>query len=243
MLVTGGTGRAGVELVRQLRTGGRDVRVASRSAGAGRTVVDYVSGAGLAAALSGVDTVVHCVGGTAGPDRTALDSVVRAARAVSGQPHLIYLSIVGVDQIPVGYYRGKYAAELSLEASGLPFTVQRATQFHELIADWLGVLVRLPIGLAPQGISFQPISVETVATRLVDLVQAGASGRAEDIGGPEVLGIRELAEQFLAATGRRRRLVGVRLPGRTVHALESGANLTPEHALPGLSFADYLRAR
>ncbi len=243
VLVTGGTGRAGSELVRQLRSGGHEVRVASRSAGEGRTVVDYASGAGLVAALDGADSVVHCVGGTAGTDRSALEAVVRTARAMATRPHLIYLSIVGVDRIPLGYYRGKYAAELSLEASGLPFTVQRATQFHELVAGLVKVLCRPPIALVPQGIAFQPLSTTAVATRLIELIQAGPSGRTEDIGGPEVLGIRVLTEQFLAAAGRHRRLVDLRLPGRVAGSLESGANLTPDHAQSGPTFTDYLRSR
>ena len=243
VLVTGGTGRAGAELVRQLRAGGHEVRVASRSAGEDRVVVDYASGAGLVAALDGIDTVVHCVGGTAGTDRSALEAVVRAARAVAARPHLIYLSIVGVDRIPLGYYRGKYAAELSLEASGLPFTVQRATQFHQLVGGLVKVLCRPPVALVPQGVAFQPISTATVATRLVELVQAGPGVRAPDVGGPEVLSLRELAEQFLAAGGRHRRLVDLPLPGRVVGSLKSGANLTADHALPGPTFADYLRSR
>jgi uncharacterized protein YbjT (DUF2867 family) len=246
VLVTGGTGLLGRAVVARLTTAGHDVRVLSRTAtGSGAVVGDLATGSGLDAAVAGVDTVVHCASDPRDPgpvDVTGTRWLATAARR-AGDPHMVYVSIVGVDRIPLPYYRAKAEAEREVALSGLPWTTLRATQFHEFTADLLERLTRLPIVLAPQGWRFQPVDVNEVADRLVAAVDAGPAGRLPDLGGPEVLTVAELARAYLAATGRRRPVVPLPVPGRFSAAFRAGADLSPDNRAAGQTFTAFLDER
>lgn len=215
VLVTGGTGVLGTHLVRELRARERDVRVLSRSeppsvpSGVSAAQGDVRTGAGLDAAMADVDCIVHAATSPfRRARRTEVEGVanVLAAADDAGIEHVVYVSIVGVDSMRlVPYYRAKWAAEQVVEQAPMGWTIQRITQFHELIEQ----LLRLPAAIRTSNLSFQPIAAADAAVRLADLVEAGPGGRAEDIGGPEVLGIRELAAQRRQVTGKRTRLLRV----------------------------------
>lgn len=250
VLVTGGTGLLGRAVAGELAATGRTVRILSRRPGDTGSAVDTVvgdlaTGAGLATALRGVDAVVHAASDPRHPrpvDVEGTHRLVEAARR-AGEPHLVHVSIVGIDRIPWPYYRAKLAAERAVEASGLPWTVLRATQFHEFTGDLLGRLAHLPVVPAPRGWRFQPVDVREVAARLVAAVDAGPAGRLPDLGGPEVLTVPELAELHLTATGRRRRVVAIPAPGAFSRALRAGANLAPAGRAGGRTFAQFLAER
>lgn len=242
ILVTGGTGSLGRVVVDLLVGGGHDVRVASRRPQPPNgerpytwVTVDYRSGDGLEAAVNGVDTIIHCAGSL----RVAVDQELIAAARQAGAPHLVYISIVGVDRVPFGYYRTKHAAEKLIENSGLPWTILRATQFHDLIRLLLAITARSPIMLVPD-IRFQPVDVREVAARLAELATAAPAGRVADMGGPKVHDIRELAAIYLRATGRRRLVLPIRLPGKAFLGYRQGGHLTPDHAVGTITFDDYL---
>lgn len=248
ILVTGGTGNLGRTVVQGLLDDGRQVRVASRRqepAGPGRpyewATVDYRRGAGLDAACRGTSAVVHCASAMLGGEVRLARAVIEAARR-AGSPHIVYISIVGVDRIPFSYYRTKLAAEREFEKSGLPVTILRATQFHDLIRGVLDVAVRSPLMPLPAVGSFQPIEVAEVGRRLADLAVGEPAGRVPDIGGPEVRGVRDLADSYLRATGRRRRVLPIGLPGKTVRAFRAGWNLTPQNRFGTRTFEEFLRA-
>jgi uncharacterized protein YbjT (DUF2867 family) len=179
-----------------------------------------------------VDVVVHCI--------QPIDSVIDAALRM-GRPRIVYISIVGVDRIPMSLYRTKYADERHLEASGLPWSVLRATQFHDLVAVLLRVLAAPPMLLLPKGFRIQPVDVSEVGDRLAGLALGAPTGRIDELGGPEVRTIRSLAGAYLQQTGRRRRIVEVPLPGAAGRALRAGHNLTPDHADGRITFEEYLR--
>jgi uncharacterized protein YbjT (DUF2867 family) len=250
VLVTGGTGELGRLVVEQLVAGGEEVRVLSRRTAPGapgvRTVVgDLRTGAGVQEAVEGVDAVVHCASDPRTPKAVDVEGTRRLAEAaVQGhRPHLVHVSIVGVDRIPLGYYRAKLAAERLVEESGLPFTVQRATQFPSLLQSLLTAQARLPALLCPRGFRFQPVDPADVADRLVQHVRNGPAGRAPDIGGPQVLPIEDLARTWLTATGRSRAVLRVPVPGRLGRAFRSGANLCPDHAVGVRTWEQALPAR
>lgn len=248
ILVTGGTGTLGRAVVRRARDAGLDVRIASRrpkparqpGGAPGWSTVDYRTGAGLAAALADVATIVHCATGMTTEARIAR-AVTEAARR-AGTPHLVYVSIVGVDRIPFGYYRGKFEAERIIAESGLPHTIQRATQFHNLVVTIAAALAKSPILPVPAGIRVQPIDVGEVADRLVAHAQAGPAGPAEDIGGPQVREFPDLAAAYLKSVGQHRRMLPIRLPGKAFRAFRAGGNLTPEHAVGRVTFEEFLAA-
>lgn len=236
VLVTGGTGTVGRVVVDNLITAGKNVRVLSRGRRRHhRTDVQHVvgdlrTGDGLDAAVDGVDTIVHCV-------RSAQHLVAAAKRA--GSPHLLYVSIVGVDRVPFAFYRKIFAVEQVIAGSGLPWTVLRATQFHDLIALMLRMLAKPPVMAVPSA-SFQPVDVREVGEQLARLALGEPVGRAPDFGGPQVRAFSDLAHRYLAIVGKRRPIVPIRVPGKVFGAYRSGWHLAPEHAAGTITFEQYL---
>jgi len=239
LLVTGGTGTLGRATVPLLAAAGHAVRVLSRRTGPGLTTGDLERGEGLARALDGIHTVVHLATSGGARDVRAAANLAKAA-AAAGIEHLVAVSIVGVDNVPLPYYQAKLEVERRLSAAGLPLTVQRATQFHDLIVGILRGQRSSPLLFVPD-IPMQPIDVGVVAAALVELVAAGPAGRVADLGGPRVERFTELAEAWQRHVGRQRPVVPVRLPGRTFAAYARGGHLTGTGAVTaGPSFADFL---
>ncbi len=237
ILVTGGTGQLGSAVVARLRTAGEEVRVLSRRAGPDVVRGDLRTGRGVDSAVAGVDAIVHCA--TDFRHETTLARILAEAARWAGAPHLVYVSIVGVDRVPLGYYRAKHETERLLAASGVPCTIQRATQFHGLVRTLLAGASRLPVVPVPR-ISFQPVDVRDVARRLADLVRGDPAGRVADFGGPEILTATELAAAVGETTGRVRRIVPLTVPGETFRAYAGGGHLTPEHRDGEITFREYL---
>jgi len=242
--VAGGTGTVGRHVVDVVRETGHEPVVLTRSTG-----VDLVTGDGLADALPGVDVVVDVTSVQTMSDaasRAFFGAVTRnllAAETAAGVRHHVALSIAGVDDAPYSYYAGKVLQEQLVEAGPVPWTILRATQFHDLLIQMFTTAART--GLLPvlAGTSFQPVALDDVADRLADLVDGPAQGRANDLGGPEVRPMADLARAWLAASGRRRALVPLRLPGAIARGYRDGAHLTPEHADGAVTFEQFLAAR
>jgi uncharacterized protein YbjT (DUF2867 family) len=237
VLVVGGTGVLGRVVVDQLLASGAGVRILSR--GRRRHIhddVEYVcgdlrTGAGLDAAVSGIDTIVQCA--------EHVHHLLAAAKEADS-PHLVYTSIVGIDRIPLGLYRRKLADEQRIADSGLPWTVLRATQFHDLIAVLLRMLAKPPVLAVPAGVSFQPVDVREVGDRLAHLALGEPAGRAPDFGGPQIRALTDLARSYLAMVSKRRPILPVRLPGRAFRLFRAGEHLAPEHAEGTVTFEQYL---
>jgi len=237
ILVTGGTGQLGSAVVTRLRAAGEEVRVLSRRAAPGVVRGDLRTGRGIDTAVAGVDAVVHCATDFL-HETTLARTLIEAARWAGG-PHLVYVSIVGVDRVPLGYYRAKHETEELFAASGLPYTIQRATQFHGLVRALLAGASRLPVVPVPR-ISFQPVDVRDVARRLAAHAVDDPAGRAPDFGGPEILTATELAQAVGEVTGRHKRIVPVKVPGETFRAYADGGHLTPGHREGEITFREYL---
>src|ERR671912_1398770 len=169
IVVTGGSGGLGREVVSRLRN--RQVHTVAASR---RTGFDLATGEGVREVLADADVVVHAAT-NARFRKVDLDGtrrIIRILQERSQPPHLIYVSIVGVDRSPFPYYRAKYACELVLERSGLPVTVVRATQFHTLLRSIGQFSARGPIALVPRGMAFQSCDNLWVADQLVSLALA-----------------------------------------------------------------------
>ncbi|MEJ1199755.1 MULTISPECIES: SDR family oxidoreductase [unclassified Streptomyces] len=241
ILVTGGTGTLGRLVTERLRADGHEVRVLSRHAQP--YAVDLrAGGSGLDVALGGVDTVVHCATSPRGGDEQAATNLIAAARR-AGVGHLVYISIVGVDRVPLGYYRSKLAVERLVEESGLGWTVLRATQFHDLVVQVLQALAKAPVVLLPARVCDQPVEVAEVTERLAELAGGAPAGRVADLGGPEVRTFESLARAYLGATGRRRAVVKVPLAGKAYRGFRTGGHLAPERAVGKGTFEEYLAGR
>lgn len=255
ILVTGGTGTLGRLVVARLRAAGEDVRVLSRTSREPADGVDFVvgdleTGTGIAGAVDGVQVVVHCAGSAKGDEDKARTLV--AAASAAGVAHLVYISVVGADRVPVvgrvdrmmfGYFASKRAAEEVVAESGVPFTTLRATQFHDLVLTTAQQMTKLPVVPAPTGLQFQPIDADEVAARLTELALGAPAGLVPDMGGPQAYLLADLVRGYLRATHRRRPIVALRPPGKAAAALRAGANLTPEHAVGRRTWEDFLADR
>ena len=255
VLVTGGTGTLGSQVVPLLQQAGGDVRVLSRSAheagGVEHVQGDLMTGAGIEAGVADVDTIVHCAG-TQKDDEVKTANLVSAIRARGGsRPHLVFISVVGAERVPVVsrldrmmfvYFASKRAAELVVERSGLPWTTLRATQFHDLALMTLRGLAKSPLMPYFSGVRFQPVDSGEVAARLAELSQGSPAGLVDELGGPRTYPMRDLARSYLAASGQRRLLVPLRAGGAAGRAIRAGANLTPNHADGHRTWEDFLAA-
>jgi uncharacterized protein YbjT (DUF2867 family) len=198
---------------------------------------DIRTGTGLAAALDGVDTVIQSVAAARSQKATELDGM-RALVAARGDRHVIDVSIVGVDRHPFAYYRAKLEAERLLEQAGGNWTIQRATQFHDLVDRFLA----LPVSAKTPHLRFQPVAPDDVSARLAELVSAGPSGHAPDFGGPEILPIDELNRIRATVTGKRARLLPLPAVG-FLKAFDQGAHLAPDHLSGTQTWEAWLTAR
>ncbi|WP_225821785.1 SDR family oxidoreductase [Streptomyces naphthomycinicus] len=200
IVVIGGTGLIGSQVVALVRAHGHEAVPASPSRG-----VDALTGEGLAEALRGADVVVDVSNSPSFETEAALDFFTRSAQHLfaaereAGVRHHVALSIVGVDQVPdYGYYRAKVAQEEAVRGSGVPYSIVRATQFFEFIAPVMdmsteGTRVRLP------STRLRPIASADVAAAVAEAAEGEPSGGIRDIAGPEVYGLDRLGEITLAA--------------------------------------------
>jgi len=251
ILVTGGTGDLGSKLVERFAAAGHTVRVLSRRARPSDATTEWSQGdmetdAGLGEAVAGADIVVHAAtgGGTRAkadvPGTRNLLAACKGART----PHFFYISIVGIEKIPLGYYKVKLECERLIEASGVSWSNLRATQFHQLMDGFLRMFSRVPFVLpVPKSFKFQPIDTTEVADRMVEHAPNGPSGRLPDIGGPEVLTFGDLARAWLRASGKRRPIVNVPLMGGVARGYKAAYNCTPEHAEGEVTWEDWLRRK
>ena len=255
ILVTGGTGTLGQLLVPRLLAAGRDLRILSRTDrkaadGIQFVVGDLATGEGVEAAVAGIHTVVHCAG-TAKGDEDKARNLVKAAKK-AGVQHLVYISVVGADRIPIvsgidramfGYFGAKFAAERIIAESGIPWTTLRATQFHDLFLTTAMQMAKLPVIPIPSGVQFQPVDADEVAARLAELALGEPAGLVADMAGPRVYPMADLIRGYLRARGKRRLMIPMRLPGRAAAALRSGANLSLQRASGHRTWESFLAER
>ncbi|MGA1836172.1 SDR family oxidoreductase [Herbiconiux sp. 11R-BC] len=252
--VAGGTGAVGRHVVDAARERGHEVVVLSRAVG-----VDLAGAAGsgavdprLAGMLGGAAAVIDVTSvqtQSAAASERFFGTVTRtllAAEEAAGVGHHLALSIVGSDRAPFGYYAGKALQERLVGEGRIPFTILRATQFHEFAQQLLGQFSLGPVSVVPTMVS-QPVAAREVGEKLVLLAEGGAAGRAPDLAGPEVLRMADMVRSYAAAAatpttaGRRRRVLEVPLPGGFGKALRDGTLLAgPAAELGRQRFAEWV---
>jgi len=255
LLVTGGTGTLGHHVVPLLQDAGHDVRILSRRHYPAQDGVEYVAGdlsinEGIDAAVAGVETVIHCAGSAKGDDVKA-QRLVDAARK-AGVKHLVFISVVGADRVPIvsgidramfGYFGSKLAAERIVASSGIPRTILRATQFHDLQLTVVEQMAKLPFIPVPADVSFQPVDAAEVASQLVELALGHPAGLVPDLAGPRIYTMSDLIRVYLSARGLRRLMLPLWLPGKAARAMRAGANLAPDRAVGRRTWEDFLAQR
>jgi uncharacterized protein YbjT (DUF2867 family) len=208
IVIIGGTGLIGSKTVPILRQGGHEVVAASPNTG-----VNTITGEGLKEAMAGTQVVIDLANSPSFEAKAVLEFFqtagrnLLAAEAAAGVRHHVALSIVGTDRTrDNGYFRAKVAQEKLIEASGIPYTTIRSTQFLEFLGGIAasgaeGSVVRISPGL------FQPIAADDVAA-IVAHVALGAPRRGIiEIAGPERAPFSDIVARYLKAVGDPREVV------------------------------------
>jgi uncharacterized protein YbjT (DUF2867 family) len=207
IVVIGGTGLIGSRTVAILRQRGHEAVVASPSTG-----VNTITRQGLDEAMAGTGVVIDLADSPSFEDKAVLEFFetsgrnLLAAEAAAGVRHHVLLSMVGTDRRDKGYARGKVAQEKLVEASGIPYTIIRSTEFLEFLASIAasstnGNIVRLSPGL------FQPIAADDVAATVADVALAAPRNGILEIAGPERGLLNEIVARYLKAVGDGRQVV------------------------------------
>jgi uncharacterized protein YbjT (DUF2867 family) len=238
--VAGGTGAVGRHIVDALTQAGHKVTVLARSTG-----VDLLASEGLVAALGSVSVVIDVSNSPASSRRKAVEFFDRAttnllsAERQAGVRHHVALSIVGIDRVDLGYYLSKRRQEELVRAGDVPWTILRATQFHEFPAQ---LADRVPGPLLPvPTMTTQPVAAREVAQTLIELALAEPTGQITELAGPEVHQMPDLARRLLRARGAHRAVLPIRLPGRLGRALAGDGLLPTDGARRGTqTFSDWL---
>lgn len=237
--VAGGTGTVGRLVVERARERGHEVYVLSRSEG-----VDLAGDEPLD--LSGVGTIIDVASietASAAKSKAFFAAVTRkllAAGQAAGVGHYLLLSIVGIDQAPHGYYAGKLEQERLTTEGPLPWTILRATQFHEFAGQIFTRMKVGPVSVVPV-MQSQPVAAGEVATRLIDLAEVGPSERVPDLAGPKAERMADLSRRWAEATGTAGRVVELPLPGGLGRGMRDGTLLArPDAHLGRQSFEQWL---
>ena len=208
IVVIGGTGLIGSKVVEKLKQKGHEAIAAAPNTG-----VNTITGEGLKEAMAGAQVVIDLANSPSFEDKAVLEffetsgrNLLAAEAAAGSVRHHVALSIVGTDRSDNGYFRAKVAQEKLIEASGIPYTIIRSTQFLEFlrgIADSSadGNLVRLPPVL------FQPIAADDVAASVADVALAAPRSGIVEIAGPERAPFNEIVARYLKAVGDTREVV------------------------------------
>ncbi len=207
IVVIGGTGLIGSKVVEKLKQKGHEAIAATPNTG-----VNTITGEGLKGAMAGVQVVIDLANSPSFEDKAVLEFFetsgrnLLAAEAAAGVRHHVALSIVGIDRTDNGYFRAKVAQEKLIEASGIPYTIIRSTQFLEFLGGIVassadGNMVRLSAAL------FQPIAADDVAAIVADVALAAPRNGIVEIAGPERAPFNEIVARYLKAVGDPREVV------------------------------------
>lgn len=237
VLVTGGTGTLGRVVVAEANAAGHRAVTMSRQAApdastaARWATANIVSGEGIAAAVADMDVIIHAASdprGDPAADEEGTRRLAQAAKAARVR-HLVFVSIVGIDKIPLPYYERKLAAERALAASGQPYSILRATQFHSFIdilfrksAAYMPLVMPLPAGY-----HVQSVGLGDVAARLLRAIDDGPGGLLPDFGGPERMTARQAARVWQEARAVRKQIVSFPSFNAASRGFRAGYNTLP----------------
>ncbi len=240
--VIGASGRIGAAVAEVLKDRGHEVVPITRGGG-----VDVHSGAGLAAALRGVDVVVDAA--NAATTETAavtefFDTVahnVQREAAAAGVRHIVLISIIGIDRFSGGHYAGKLAHERAYLEGPLPVRILRAAQFHEFAGMMIDWTTRGDTAYIPK-VRTQPVAAATVAERLADLATAETAPARTEVAGPGALNLVDAAAALIARRGGPAHVEEIVDTADPDHETQAGDALLagPDTIIAGPTFAEWL---
>jgi uncharacterized protein YbjT (DUF2867 family) len=240
--VTRGSGTLGHHIVEELRSRGHDVRSLSRRSTT--YPVDLRTGAGLPDAVAGCEVVIDASNDNSKhAEETLVGGSARllAAERAIGARHHICVSIIGCDKMPLGYFRIKVGQEQVVQESATPWTIVRATQFHELISKTFASLARWHVLPLPRA-RLQPIASAEVALAIADVAEGNPPRGSVSVAGPEITDARDLARAWRSIAGAHALILPVPVPGKLGRALREGALTADQPNVRGsISFAAWLK--
>jgi uncharacterized protein YbjT (DUF2867 family) len=243
ILIIGGTGLIGSKTTVILRQRGHEVVAASPKSG-----VNTITGEGVKEAVAGAQVVIDLANSPSFEDKAVLEffqtsgRILLAAEAAAGVAHHVALSIVGTDRTPEnGYFRAKVAQEKLIEASSVPYTIIRSTQFMEFLGGIAGEATRGNVVRVSPG-AFQPIAADDVAGFVADVALAVPTNGIVEIAGPERAPFNAFVARYLKAVGDPREVVSDK-DARYFGGLVDDRSLVPlgEARLGRIGFDDWQR--
>jgi uncharacterized protein YbjT (DUF2867 family) len=250
ILVTGGTGNLGQEVVNQLINKNYRVSIlSSQQNPVFHQAVEIYKGdlgenTGLAEATADADIIIHCASSPKDPQKIDIEGTCNLLAAINKNKtqHFIYISIVGVDKSDYPYYQAKHKVEKMIAESGVPFSILRATQFHSFIYSIIKSFASDDKSIqVPQGMHFQSIELKEVAARLVKLAEDTPAGLLPDAGGPQVLSIEDMVLAYLKIKGLHQLSRPIPIANPRYNLFRSGVNLCPANTVGFIAWDEFLR--
>ncbi|MFB3162557.1 NAD(P)H-binding protein [Neobacillus sp. 179-J 1A1 HS] len=248
VLVTGATGQLGLALLKQLKNTDYNVKITSRrkleNFNFEWVYSDLLTGEGLKEAVNDVDVIIHAATSPRkDSDMIDVSGLKELLDISQGVKHFIYPSIVGIEDIPMKYYRNKYQAEELLKNSSVPHTIVRATQFHSFVENLFLSKSLFKRYLVPGDIKFQSVDVDEFAANLIQMIEQIPKGKTEDFGGPEILTLREMAELKIKINNEPKKVVSLSFPGKLYRALLNGKNTNSHRKVGKVTLEEFLIAK
>jgi uncharacterized protein YbjT (DUF2867 family) len=249
ILVTGSTGQLGSALLNQLKVSDYKVKITSRRKpdGIGHfewVYSDLLSGEGLDEAVKDVEVIIHAATSPIKNSRLIeVSGLEKFLSKLQDIKQFIYPSIVGIEEIPLKYYKLKYEGEELLKNSSIPYTIVRATQFHGFVEN---LFLSKPIFkryVIPGNIKFQSVDAGEFANHLIDLINKGPQGRTDDFAGPDIMTSREMAELKIKIKNETNKVFSFSVPGKLYKSFVDGKNTNFNQKKGKITFEEYLRNR
>lgn len=246
ILITGSTGQLGSALLNELKNSNYEVKITSRRKPAGEeqfkwVYSDLLSGEGLDDAVKDVDVIIHAA--TSPMKHSQMVEVVGFKEFLSKAQHVkhfIYPSIVGIEEIPYKYYKQKVEAENVLKNSSIPYTIIRATQFHQFVENLFLSKPLLKRYIIPGDFKCQSVDVNEFAKYLISLVGKNPQGRIDDFGGPAIMTLREMAELKIKMNKEQNKVLNIAFPGKLYKSFTDGKNTNSIRKMGKVTFEEYL---
>ena len=247
--VIGGTGMIGNKVVELLAVDGQKVRILSRTPpsrmidGVSHSVIDLSTGEGLEAGLEGLDTVIDVGNAGKNPDEILVAGTRRVLDTCANQGvnHYVGISIIGCENIAMGYYKAKSAQEAVIRSSPIGWSLLRATQFHELIDSLFRSAAKRR--LSPRsGIPLQTVAASEAAKSIVEIAGSAPTSSDTEIAGPQIQTVSEMGAIWRKAMNRRTIPLPLPAIGKSMKSLKHGGLTDPDNKGSGPTFAEWLLA-
>jgi uncharacterized protein YbjT (DUF2867 family) len=250
ILITGGTGKLGQEISKQLINKGFEVNILSSKENPDIQYYSKIYTGDLTDILSlkdavlNSDIIIHCASNPRNSKIVDIEGTKNLLQIACQKllKYFIYISIVGVDKSIFPYYQSKFEVENMIQESGLPWSILRATQFHDMILDrFIKPFDEKPGSLKiPQEMQFQSVAIEDVANKLVSLSIESPTNIIETIGSAEINTIEKMTQIYLDILDRNDKIEPKMYDEEIYKLFRSGVNLCPDYAVGKITWKDFL---